>query len=96
MNYESPAQISPAATLSWGWDWTDWLPSGDTIASHALQLSDGLATNGASSVDGAVVSVLLEVQPGVRIDQSMFAACTITTAAGLVDTRTIYLRVAVR
>ena len=78
------------ATLDYSVDWGDWLDAGDTIASTEWIVPDGL-TSDAESLTGAVATIRLA---GGTVGQRYAITCRATSAAGLVDDRTIRIRIA--
>lgn len=81
----------PDATLPYAWDWSPWLGA-DTIATATVLPVDGLTVGPVSHTDG-IVSVWLS---GGVAGQTYAVTCRVTTAAGLVDDRTITVKVANR
>jgi hypothetical protein len=77
----------PAAHLDYEFDWSAWLPDGDSIASFVLT-SEGGVVCGQSGHASGVVSVMVS---GGTVNTEASVACRITTAAGRVDERTLYL-----
>ena len=80
--------IARGAMLPWAWDWSDWLLSGDTITAQEFAATDGLTIGDASQAAG-VVTAEVTCDPDATIGSRQRATCTITTAAGLVDSRSI-------
>lgn len=87
--------IARGAALDWAWNWADWLPAGDSIATQTIAATDAL-TASAVSASGGVVSALIACGAEAPIGSRQRATCTITTAAGLTDSRSIRLVVAAR
>lgn len=87
--------IARGAALDWAWAWTDWLPAGDSIASQAIAATDAL-TAGTATASGGVVSAVITCSADAPIGSRQRATCTITTAAGLTDSRSIRLVVTAR
>ena len=87
--------IARGAALDWAWDWSDWLPSGDTVTAQAIAATDAL-TASAVTAAGGVVSAVITCSADAPIGSRQRATCTITTAAGLTDSRSIRLVVAAR
>lgn len=79
----------PSAKLDYEWDWSDWLAVGETIASYVLTVPTGLIQTAASNT-GTSISVTLS---GGTLGARYAVVCQITTSAGLIDQRTIYLTV---
>jgi hypothetical protein len=87
----------PGARLDYTFDWTDQLVDGDTIASKAVSI----ATASAMTVDAgtivpvggvAATGVVVWATGGVLGDTARIL-CTVTTAAGRVDTLALDLTV---
>jgi hypothetical protein len=80
----------PNAVLDYSWNWATWLGT-DTIANYVIEV-DGV-TKDSDSRNGAVITAWLS---GGAAGSIATATCRVTTAAGRVDDRTIYLDVADR
>jgi len=91
MNKSSPTPVSPGAKLNWAWDWSAWLEDGDAIQSHEITVDAGLTLVGTSTAVGAVISCVLQVAADIAQYQAVSATCRITTTAGLIDSRAIYM-----
>lgn len=78
----------PDATLDYLWDWSGWLPSGDTITAVEV-LAEGVTVDGYSH-DGATVTVWLT---GGVVETTARATVRVTTAQGRTDDRTLTLLV---
>lgn len=96
MTEQRPTSVSPGSTLDWSWDWTAWLAGGDSIVGQSVAADTGLTVVGPPSRAGAVITVKLAVDPSLTIGSRVAAACTVTTALGLIDARSIHLQVARR
>lgn len=79
----------PDATKNYGWDWSSWLPAGDTIASHAVTVLGDVAVASSSHTTTSVTAVL---SGGTHNTDSKVTA-RITTAQGLTDDFTITVHV---
>lgn len=77
----------PDATLDYSWDWEDWL-AGDTISSYSVSVSG--VTKNSDARASAVVTAWLT---GGTLGAVASATCSVSTAAGRIDSRTIYLRI---
>lgn len=75
----------PDANLDYSFDWTSWMPYGDSISSLAWTIPTGL-TQTASSSTSTTATVWLS---GGAVGQSYQIRCKITTASGRVDERTV-------
>ena len=78
--------VSPGAVLDYAESWLDWL-NGDTIAGAVWTLSTGLSNQEQSETDSVA-----KVRISGFIDGTTYeASCMMTTALGLVDTRSFRL-----
>lgn len=77
---------APNAKLDYGFDWTAWLASDETI-SISTWTTDTL-TNSSPQIAGKITSVFVE---GGVVGTSYKIVNTITTSVGRVDSRTIKL-----
>lgn len=91
----------PSANLDYDFDWTDWLPDGDTISSSAVTADDGI-TLGSKQQGDYVADLWTPSATGSVIKQFISAGtarndyrvtCRITTSESRVDERTIVLMV---
>ena len=82
------------AKLDYTFDWSQWLtPIADTIASAVATIhGDGNATIGNPANQLTTTSVTIWVAGGT-IGQQYQLACKITTAAGRIDERSVYINV---
>lgn len=78
----------PQAVLDWTIDWSDWLPAGDVIASHAVTVPAGMTENSSADTDTTVTAWI----SGGTVDTSYEINYHITTTAGRQDDRTLTLR----
>jgi len=79
------------AVLDYRFDWSDWLETGDTIATHTVTAATGITVDSSSITDGATsVTVWLS---GGTAGLSYTVACLIVTSASRTDERTVTLRV---
>lgn len=79
----------PQASLPWVFDWTAWL-AGDTITGTPLVTVDtGLTGSGQTNTTTKVTITL----SGGTLGTTYKVACRITTTAGLIDERTIAIRI---
>lgn len=80
----------PAALLEYTWDWSLWLAEvADTIGSATVTVS-GATVVGSPVVGGTTVTQKVS---GGAVGTPVVMVCQITTAAGLVDERSIYLTI---
>lgn len=92
MTESRPALVNPGSRLDWAWDWSAWLNTGDSIQSHEIQLPAGLSLVGGSDVVDGVVVGKIEVAADMALGTTVAAKCVVTTVAGLVDSRSIWMR----
>lgn len=83
-----PWRKDPNATLDYTFDWSDWLPSADTISSVAWQVSPGLTT---ASVSNTTTTATIWLSGGTE-GEKYSVRCRITTAAGRIEDATEVLR----
>ena len=81
----------PQAVTDYDFDWTDWLGT-DTIASHTVTVPSGLTKDSDSEASGVVTFFVSGGTPGKKYD----VVCTVTTAGGRTDQRTMRIPVANR
>lgn len=79
----------PDAVLDYQWDWSSWLPTGDTIASATVTAETGLTVDSYSNTATAVTAWL----SGGMVGESYSVTCRVVTADGRTDDRTITLLV---
>lgn len=79
----------PDATLSYTVDWSDWLVGGDTISSVAWDVPTGITEDSTSETTTTATITL----SGGSANADYDVGCKITTAAGLIDERTIHFQV---
>ncbi len=82
----------PNAVLDYTWDWSNWLPAGDTIASKTVTATTGL-TVASSSLTTTTVTAWLS---GGTAGTVYSVACKIVTVGGRTDERTIEIQVVER
>ena len=80
----------PDGVIDWRWEWEDWLSAGDSISSHTATPAVGITVD-SSTINGTGIDVVLS---GGTAGTSYDVTVQITTAAGLVDDRTVTLEVA--
>ncbi len=79
----------PSAVLDYAFDWTEWLASGETIATHTITADTGITVDSSTEDDGKVTVWLSGGTAGINYK----VACLITTTAGRTDERTLWIRV---
>lgn len=79
----------PSAVLDYAFDWSDWLASGETIATHTITVDKGLTKDSSTESDGKVTVWL----SGGTVGEWYKIACLITTSAGRTDERTISIQI---
>jgi hypothetical protein len=83
---------APADVLDYEWDWSQWLPTGDTISAVTWTVASGLTleTSPAASHTTTTATVWLG---GGTAGQQYAVTCQITTAAGRISQNTQNLNV---
>lgn len=79
----------PDANLDYGFDWSDWLATAETISSVFWTVPTGI-TNTDEDFTDTTASIWLS---SGTVGTSYSVACKITTSAGRVDERTMTIRV---
>lgn len=82
----------PDALLDYTFDWSAWLPLGDTIVTSSVTISNSASMAKESETITGGNKVVVELSGGALRDLAA-VRCRITTAAGRIDDRTIYVRV---
>jgi hypothetical protein len=83
----------PESVLDYGWDWTPWLDTGETIVGQPVITADpGITVQSQSNTTTAVTVWLAGGTDGTRYN----IACRVTTSAGRTDERTIKVTVVQR
>jgi hypothetical protein len=77
---------APNSKLDYGFDWTLWLATGETVATS--NWTTDLLANSSPANTGTVTSVFVE---GGVVGTSYKLVNTITTSVGRIDSRTIKL-----
>jgi len=77
---------APNAKLDYGFDWTAWLASDETISTSTW--TTDVLTSSSPQITGKVTSVFVE---GGVVGTSYKIVNTITTSVGRIDSRTIRL-----
>lgn len=80
----------PNAILDYVYDWSDWLDENETIDSHQILVERGSVDVDRDERDGAQITVWLS---GGNDKDTARVVCRITTSAGRVDDRSLWLRV---
>lgn len=81
----------PDAVLDYKFDWSSWLPSGDTIASRVVTAADGI-TKDSDSITDTSTSVTVWLSGGTA-NSSYQITCAIVTADGREDDRSMLISV---
>lgn len=79
----------PDAVLDFGFDWSDWLETGETISDYTITAETGITVDSDSEADG-IVTVWLS---GGTAGGNYPVACKIVTSASRTDERTMVIRV---
>lgn len=82
----------PNANLPYRWDWSSWLEDGDTIDSHTMIVPVGLTLGTHENTTTAVTAWL----SGGTAGAAYTVTCRVETDDGLIDDRSIRLRVTER
>lgn len=95
MAVEPFAYKDPDAVLAYGFDWTNWLESGDSVSSVAVAVTAPTGDStpivvDSSGVSGAVTSATLSAG---TVGNEYLIRFRMTTANSLVDDRTIRIYV---
>jgi hypothetical protein len=90
-----PKEVTADSETRFAWNWKQWLQPNDTISTYVIVPTAGLTLLGTATLDGAVVKALLRVDPAAVVGQKLSALCTITTAQGFKQNRTIFMKVVV-
>ena len=77
----------PDAQLNYSFDYSDWLETGDLIASYLLIDSTDITIESQSNTDTVVTAVI----SGGIANAEETLTCRVTTTNGLIDDRTIIL-----
>lgn len=81
----------PDAVLDYKFDWSTWLPTGDTIATATVTASTGLTVDSSSITDsGASVTAWLS---GGTVGAIYTLTCRIVTDQGRTEDRAISIRI---
>jgi uncharacterized protein YebE (UPF0316 family) len=79
----------PQSVLDYGWDWTPWLDTGETITTATITPDPGITVQSQSNTTTGVTVWLAGGTDGTRYS----IACRVTTSAGRTDERTIKVTV---
>jgi hypothetical protein len=80
----------PNAVLDYKWDWTAWLPAGDTITTAVVAVASGdVAINSQSNTTNSVTAWISAGTVGTEAE----LRARVTTAQGRTDDRTITLMI---
>lgn len=83
----------PDAVLTYSWDWSDWLDTGDSVASATVVADPSTGVSvGTPAVAADVVSARVST-PGLDGGETVRLVCHITTDNGEEDDRTITLKI---
>lgn len=87
MQVDKEFEHAPNAKLDYGFDWSLWLASGETVSTSTWEVDSGL-TPSSPSIAGAVTATFVE---GGVAGSSYKITNTIVTDIGRKDSRTIKL-----
>lgn len=96
MTETKPKEVSPGSKARFGWNWQGWLQPNDSISLYTVTPTAGLTVVGPVALENDVVTAVLLVDGAALAGDKLSALCTITTANGYVDKRTIHMKVAIR
>jgi hypothetical protein len=82
----------PDAILDFEFDWSDWLQSGETIASYDITVETGIVNESDSEADGKVTVWL----SGGMAGENYIVACEIDSSDSRTDERSMRILVADR
>jgi hypothetical protein len=82
----------PDAILDYGFNWTGWLASGETIVSASWTIPTGIT----KTTDQVTTTHTVVWLSGGTVGKTYAIACKITTSAGRVDERTFRIYVSQR
>lgn len=80
----------PNAVLDYQWDWSQWLPAGDTISTADVSLASGDVV--INSESNTTTSVTAWISGGTVSTEAQLTA-RVVTAQGRTDDRTISLKI---
>jgi hypothetical protein len=80
----------PNAVLDYQWDWTNWLPVGDTITTANVTIASGDVT--INSQSNTTQTVTAWISAGTVGTEATLTA-RVTTSQGRTDDRTITLKI---
>lgn len=86
----------PDATLDYSFDWSEWLTGGDTIDSYSILISPTTVPALNNDSDSNTTTAVFIFLSGGVVGQVYDVTCRITTVAGRVEDRTMYIRVVER
>lgn len=72
---------APEDILDYEWDWSTWLPTGDTIATVSFTAADGLIIESNPAVSNTATTATAFISGGAA-GESYAVTCQITTAGG--------------
>ena len=81
----------PAAVLDYKWDWSDWLATSETIASHTIAAVSGITLD-SSSITDTNTSVTAWYSSGTALTDYE-VTCHVITSDSREDDRTVTLKV---
>lgn len=69
----------PNAVLDYQWNWSSWVPVGDSIVSHSITHSPEIEVTNIVRV-GSVVTGWIRILATGEVGRTYFATCRVTTA----------------
>lgn len=72
---------APDDTLDYEWDWSVWMPTGDTISTVSFTAADGITIESSPAPSNTTTTATIWLGGGTSGD-TYDVTCQITTAAG--------------
>jgi len=79
----------PHAVLDYGFDWSEWLATGETISSSAWTIPTGIIKDSDTNTTTTTTAWL----SGGTVGTTYLVVNRITTSAGRTEDRSVYIRV---
>jgi hypothetical protein len=80
----------PNAVLDYQWDWSAWLPTGDTISTSTVTITSGDVAKNSDSHTATTVTAWLSAG---TVSTEAEVTARVVTAQGRTDDRTITLKI---
>lgn len=85
-----PLPVAAGARIDVAWDFTRWIPAGDSLAGYQLGSAVGMSVDDQWSA-GAVVSAWLRIAADVQAGQAIVVPCDFVTTQGRAERRSFAL-----